>query len=103
MCKNTYNFGQRLKQIRLSRGISQAALANKINVSKETIYRYENNIKEPSLQTVVRLAQFFETSVDALVGMNDRAYLDVSHLSERQRNALEEFLKIYPCDSGASR
>ena len=43
-----YDFGVRLRQIREDRGLSRTALAKKLGVSKETVYRYENNIQSPS-------------------------------------------------------
>lgn len=102
MNKNTYNFGQSLRQIRQSRGLSQTDLAEAIDVSKGTIYRYENNLQDPPLQMAVRLARYFETSVDALAGLNRHQYIDVSHLTGKQRRALKEFLEIYPYDPDSS-
>ena len=45
-----YDFGIRLRQLREERGLSRTALAKKLGVSKETIYRYENNVQSPSLE-----------------------------------------------------
>lgn len=44
-----YDFGYRLRQLREDMKLSRAELAKKLGVSKETIYRYENNIQDPSL------------------------------------------------------
>jgi len=59
---------QNLKQLRKKAGISQQALAEKIGVSQQSINKYENHNIEPDIQTLVRLADFFNTSVDYLVG-----------------------------------
>ena len=53
--KTIYDFGFRMRRLREDRGLSRAALAKKLGVSKETIYRYENNLQDPSLERVKQL------------------------------------------------
>ena len=65
-----YDFGLRLRRLREARGLSRAALAAKLGVSKETIYRYENNVQDPSLDRAKHLAIILHTSLDYLVGLD---------------------------------
>lgn len=57
-----------LKSLREEAGISQQKLAEKINTSQQNIHRYEHGFYEPDIQTLKLLAEFFETSIDYLVG-----------------------------------
>ena len=57
-----YDFGYRLRQLREGMKLSRAELARKLGVSKETIYRYENNIQDPSLDRAKQLAVILHTS-----------------------------------------
>jgi len=57
-----------LKQLRLEKGISQQKLANAIGSTQQSIYRYESGDYEPDIQTLSLLADFFDTSIDFLVG-----------------------------------
>jgi len=57
-----------LKQLRLDRKLSQHQLAEKLNLSQQTIYKYENNITEPDIDTLIKLSAYFDTSVDYLIG-----------------------------------
>ena len=57
-----------LKQLRLEKKVSQQTLAEYCNVSQQSIYKYENNLAEPELITLMRLADYFNTSIDYLVG-----------------------------------
>lgn len=57
-----------LKQLRRSRGISQQKLANLLDVSQQSINQYENHSVEPDIATLSRMAAFFETSIDYIVG-----------------------------------
>lgn len=59
---------ERLKALREGRGLSQQKLAEKIHTSQQNIHRYENGFNEPDIATLKLLADFFETSIDYLVG-----------------------------------
>lgn len=58
----------RLKALREEKGISQQKLAEKIQTNQQNIHRYENGFYEPDIATLKRLADYFETSIDYLVG-----------------------------------
>ncbi len=62
---------ERLKQLREQRGWSQTDLAQKINVSKQTIHEYVLGRKSPSREKLAALADLFNTSVDYLMGRTD--------------------------------
>ena len=64
-----YDFGIRLRQLREERGLSRKALAKKLEVSEETIYRYENNVQTPTLDRTKQIAVILRTSIDYLVGI----------------------------------
>lgn len=57
-----------LKKLRTEAGISQRELAENIGVSQQSINKYENHNIEPDIETLIRMAEFFDTSVDYLVG-----------------------------------
>ena len=57
-----------LRKLRISRGISQQQLADIIGTSQQSINKYENHNVEPDIQVLMKLADYFETTVDYLVG-----------------------------------
>ena len=57
-----------LKLLRQTYGLSQSDLASILNLSQQSIYNYENGISEPSIETLISLATYFDTSVDYLIG-----------------------------------
>lgn len=65
------SFGDRLKNLREKKGLSQQELAKRFNLSQSTIAYYENDKKQPNQNTLQRLADFFEVSVDYLLGRTD--------------------------------
>ena len=64
-------FGERLKDLRIEKGIGQVELAQVINVSKGIISLWENGLREPKLSNLVALAQFFSVSIDYLAGIEN--------------------------------
>jgi transcriptional regulator with XRE-family HTH domain len=63
--------GTQLRHLRKARKMTQKQLAEKLNVAKSTISQYENNVNEPDLKTVVKLAELFDVTVDYLLGRFD--------------------------------
>lgn len=60
--------GDKIKKLREDAHISQVELSQKINVGNKTLSDYERNISQPSLQTLLDIANFFNVSVDYLLG-----------------------------------
>lgn len=59
-------FGDRLKELREDRGINQDELAEIIGVKRSTISSYETNAITPSFDIAIKLADFFNVSLDYL-------------------------------------
>lgn len=64
-------FSERLKGLRIRDGITQKAIADGIGVAPVSLQRFEYGTVKPKLDTVVKLADFFNVSIDYLVGRTD--------------------------------
>lgn len=62
----------RIKQLRKEKGLSQAQLAKEVGISNQIISFYENNKREPKIETWQALANFFNVSVPYLQGIEDK-------------------------------
>ena len=62
---------EQLKKLRQSRNLSQQKLAEEFHTSQQSIWKYENGITEPDISTLTRLANYFNVSIDYLVGNSD--------------------------------
>lgn len=67
------NFSERLKELRLSRGLTQVELANALNnyISHQAIDFWERGVRDIKLSNVIKLAKFFNVSLDYLAGISD--------------------------------
>ena len=65
------NFGERLKELRLEKGLTQKQLANEIGNTQSAIVYWESNKQEPTISTLKKLCRFFNVSADYLLGIKD--------------------------------
>ena len=65
-------FADRLKQLRLERNMTQEQLGEILGVKKYSIYTYEKGRSGPDIDGLIALADFFEVSVDYLIGRTDK-------------------------------
>ena len=64
-------FGDILYTLRTERGITQIQLANKIGVSRHSIGNYEQNRREPNIETLTKLANVLNVTLDRLIRFSD--------------------------------
>jgi transcriptional regulator with XRE-family HTH domain len=70
------DFPEILKTLRKEKGLTQAQLAKSLNLSKETIFRYETGKREPNFEAMSKLEKFFGVSIGYLKGETDNNYQD---------------------------
>lgn len=66
-----FNFGEHLKEVRLSHNITQKQLAQAIGASERGIQNYETGTRNPTYDILIALADYFDVSLDYLVGRTD--------------------------------
>ena len=65
------NFGEKLKQLRIGKELTQGELAKILDVSKSNISKYESGSIEPNLDILIRMATYFDVPVDFLLGLSE--------------------------------
>ena len=64
-------FGDRLRELRKERGMQQRELGDLYNLSSSAIGSYERNLREPTLELLLQLSEYFGVSVDYLLCRTD--------------------------------
>lgn len=92
-------FGERIKFLRLQRGMTQANLATVLGVTKTMISAYETGTRKPSNDNLMEIALFFDVSMDWLFGhtedRNGTPAMDISQLSRQQRMIVQEIVSEF--------
>lgn len=82
----------RLRQLRLDKRLRQDQVAQLVGVSKGAISAYETDIRQPSYDVLIRLANLYRVSTDYLLGRTDDRTLDISGLSTHEAAMISELV-----------
>ena len=79
------SFAERLQELREDKGISRKDLAASLNITVSALGMYEQGRREPNMEMLIRLADYFNVSLDFLVGRSfnedeTRKIIDALHL-----------------------
>ena len=91
--------GERLKQLRIKKGLKQQELADMFGLSSGTISFYESEQRKPDIDFIVAIAKYFDVSTDYLLGLTnaiDKENIDISKvtgLNDFSLTILEQSLK----------
>ena len=62
--------GEKVKETRQGKGLSQSTVAEHLSISRQSISKWENNSSYPDLDNLVRLSEYYEISIDDLLKEN---------------------------------
>lgn len=95
MYKRGWNAMENLRILRKQHKLSQQKLADILHISQQSVYKYENNITFPDIETLIRMADYFNTSIDYLVGYTDIPHkiepVSDSMLNEKEQHILSQY------------
>lgn len=90
----------KIKDLRKQLKKTQLEVANELNISQQNYCRYENGQHEPDIDTLIKLADYFHTTVDYLIGHEVPYLINKSEFSSKQLAIMEEIkiLNNSECD-----
>lgn len=92
------DFGELLKSLRLSAGLTQKQLAKKLGISKNAVSYYEKSLRCPSTDILIKIAKVFHVSTDFLLGLDhEKQTFDLGMLTDRERDFLRSVYRFL-CD-----
>lgn len=65
------SFGEKLKELRKERNLTQKELSKAINCAQSAIFYWETNKQEPTISSLKKLCLFFDISADYFLGLED--------------------------------
>lgn len=83
------NIGSRLAFLRDQRGLTQEELATSLGISRAALSHYEKNRREPDTETLGKVADLFQVSIDYLVGRTNHAQTTLDADVRQFSDALE--------------
>ena len=93
---NSNIFPQRLKELRLKKGLTQTELGEKVGVKQNTFTNWENGKREPNFETLLKLASILNTTTSYLLGESDIQYgYGSKEFEEYIQNSPDFFSEIF--------
>lgn len=93
------SFGERLSLLRKQRGMTQMELAEKLDVSRQAVSRWEQGVSNPSIENLVSMARLFGVSIDALANDSPAiGYEEQNGESKGQGEAAQEKVNYHNQD-----
>lgn len=84
----------RIKYLRDKVGMTQTDLAKRLGISRSAVNSWEMSLSTPSLSNIVEMTKIFHVSADFLLASNDKMTVDISDLSNEER---EVILRLIMC------
>ena len=88
------DFSQRLKQLRNDKHLTQAQVAERVGVTASMVSSYETDIRLPSFEVMVRIADLFGVTVDYLLCREDKRFLDISELTDEEASVVCSMVEV---------
>lgn len=82
------DFGLRLQSIRKQRGMTQKALAERINKSLSAVSSYETNVQMPPLDVLISIASVLNVSLDYLAGLEHKETILLDNLTDDKKELI---------------
>lgn len=92
----------KMKKYRLKLNLSQRELAEKVDIPQTTLFSYENGVNKPTLDNLIKLADFFNVSLDELVG-RETEIINLKYLDENEAYLIRKILKMNDLELAKTR
>lgn len=86
---------KRINELRLSFGWTQVQLAEKLNITKQTVSNWENDNIQPSIEMLIRLTKILNVSADYLLGLEPKTYINTDGLPTQFVSHLVQIIDDY--------
>ena len=87
--------GNRIKEVRERNGLTQSELAKKLGLTRSGVNAWEMGISIPSAQYLIGLSKLFKVSVDYLLGLNEKEYIDISSLNSTEKSIIYSLMSYF--------
>ncbi len=87
------SFGEKLASLRKEHNLSQEELANKLNVSRQAVSKWESNNAYPETEKIVAICKLFNSSMDELIGLKEGGIKKENKFKKTLNSILDNFLK----------
>ena len=86
---------ENIKLLRQAKGLSQVELSKALGVTKQCVSNWENDNVAPSVEMLVKIADYFRVTTDYLLGRTQTITVDVSGLTKNQISHISHIISDF--------
>ena len=86
---------ENIRELRMQCGMSQVEFARRMNVTKQCVSNWENDNVLPSIEMLVKMADFFRVTTDQLLGREAADSLSLANLTDEQAAHIRMLVKDF--------
>ena len=86
--------GRKIAELRKERKISQQKLADRLNVSRSTVAMWENNSNEPTIDSIIKMSEYFEVSIEEILSIKEKQKNSIPNEAILVLNTSEKISKL---------
>ena len=91
--------GEKLRQLRSEKGNTQLELAKAVDVSVKTVKNWESDINDPDLSHAIAIADYYDITIDELVGRDIGDHLLLNNLDVSDINRMRKIYRTFSSES----
>ncbi len=86
---------EKIKQLRIALNKTQSDMAKELGITRSSVNAWEMGISIPSTGYIIELAKIFDVSTDYLLGLNERATINVEGLTDDEVASIVSIIKCF--------
>lgn len=88
------NISDRIRYLREKCGLTQTDLAKQLGISRSAVNSWEMSLSSPSIANIIEMTKIFNVSADYILSYSDKVTVDITSLSNEQR---EIVIRLVDC------
>ncbi len=90
-----HSIADKIRYLRDKAGMTQTDLAKKLGISRSAVNSWEMSLSSPSLMNIIEMTEIFHVSADYLLSTTDKMLVDISSLSNEEKEILFKLLTYF--------
>ena len=89
------NIADKIRYLRDKVGMTQSDLAKRLGISRSAVNSWEMSLSTPSLANIIEMKEIFHVSVDYILSLEDRITVDITDLSNEERELVVRLISCF--------
>lgn len=85
-------FGNRIRRLREEKNLKQEQVAVILRVNRKAVSHYENDLREPSFEILIKMAELYHVQTDYLLGIDNSRMIQAAGLTDKEYSMISDLV-----------